>query len=137
MAPVALQDADAAEISGVASVRRGNDAGESDRRGLMKSEPPLAPVERRNGGAAQESQAMQFGEDVGDLVVASVYLANAVGQDLRHRFARSMSFGENPLARANASAAASPYCATARLTTQHGMASAGEDVTSTVNSNIA
>ena len=130
---MALQDADAAEISGVANMRRENDAGEGDRRCLVKSEPPVAPVERRNGGAAQESQAMQFGEDVGDLVVAPVHLANAIGQDLRHRFARSMSFGENPLARANASAAASPYCATARLTTQHGVASADDDASSAVN----
>ncbi len=95
----------------------------------------MAAIKRRNGGAVQESQAMQFGEDVGDLVIAPVYLANAIGHGLRHRFARSMSFDENPFARAKASAAASPYCATARLTTQQGIASAGDDVSSAVSSN--
>jgi hypothetical protein len=79
MAPVALQDADPAEISGVADMRRGNNAGKRDRRCLSKSEPPVPPVERRNGGAIKESQTMQLGEDVGDLIAAPVYLVNTIG----------------------------------------------------------
>src|ERR1700744_2954648 len=109
MAPVALQDADPTEISGVANIRRRNDAGKRNRRGLAKSKPPMAPVEHGNGGATEEGQTMQFSKNVCDLFVATIHFTNAIGQDLRHRLARSMSFGEKPLARAKASAAASPY----------------------------
>jgi hypothetical protein len=46
-----------------------------------------------------------------------------------------MSLAENPFARAHASTAASPYWATARLTTQQGMASTGDDASSPASSN--
>ena len=80
---------------------------------------------------------MQLGQDVRDLVIPAVHLANPVSviYDLRHRRARSISLGENPFARAQASAAVSPYWATARLTTQQGMAPAGDDAKNATSSN--
>jgi hypothetical protein len=96
----------------------------------------MSSIKWRNGRAAEERLTMQLSENSGDLVVAAVDLANPVRrrQDLRHRLARSISFDENPLARALASAAGSPYCATARLTTQQGMASAGDEASRVSNS---
>src|ERR1700758_2416417 len=116
MTPVAPQDADPAKISGISDVRRRHDAGKADRRILPKSEPPMAPVEQRDWCTVEESQAMQLGEDISHFIVASIHLANTVyrRQDLRHRLARSISLAEKPFARAQDSAAASPYWATAR-----------------------
>jgi hypothetical protein len=131
-----LQDADPAKISGIAHTRRWHDAGEGNWCHLAIGQPPMSAVKRRDGRAAEEGQTMQLGQGIRDCIIPSVHLANPVGcaHDLRHRFARSISLAEKPLARAQASAAASPYSVTARFTTQQGMASAGDDAISDMSS---
>ena len=137
-APVALQHANPAEITGVANMGRRQQAGKGDGLFSATSKPPVPTIEGRNGSAIKKCQAMQLKQDIHDLVITSIHLTDRIvfGYDLRHRLARSISLGEKPLARANASTVASPYCATARLTTQHGTASAG-GVASMIKSNAA
>ena len=62
----------------------------------------------------------------------SANICQAVGSEhyLRHRRAFSMSFSEIPFDRAQDSTTASPYCATAFLTIQQGMAFAGYETSS-------
>ena len=146
-----FQNPDTAEISRVESTRRGHQSGKGDRYRLMIYEPPVAPIEFRNGGTAKECQAMQVGERIRDFVVMPVDLANPVHRPvlqnprlsgvserhLRHRRAFSISLSETPLARAQDSTPASPYWATAFLTTQQGIPCAGKEATSAATTTIA
>ena len=135
IAPMRLDDADAAKIAGVSHMRRGYYPGESDRIRLMISEPPMPPGEGGNRGAAKEGQAVQFGEGVRSILILTIDLADPIGwlHDFRHRLARSMSLSEKPRARAQASAAVSPYWATARLTIRQEISSAGDETSRTVS----
>ena len=102
MAPVTLQDADPEKISGVANMRRWHDAGEGNWCHLAIGQSPMSVIEERNGRTAEEGQTVQLSQDICDFIIPSVHLANPVGcaHDLRHRFARSISLAEKPLARA-------------------------------------
>src|SRR5580700_9215525 len=127
---------------------RWHGARKGNRRCRMIGQPPVPPVKRRNGCTIEERQAMQLRQDVRDFVIASVDLTNPIGErfdasiaparrrHLRQCFARSMSLSEKPLARAHASAAASPYWATARLTTRQEIVSAGDEANSPASSKV-
>src|SRR5579872_1798660 len=79
VAPMWLDDADAAKITGVSDMRRGHHPGKSDRNGLMTGEPPVPPGEGGNRGAAKEGHAVQFGEDVHGVLILTVDLADLIG----------------------------------------------------------
>src|ERR1700676_1596887 len=68
---------------------------------------------------------------------ASAQAPNLLQHHLRHRRAFSISLSEIPLDRAQDSTAASPYSATAFLTTQQGTACAGNEASSQVINTIA
>jgi hypothetical protein len=132
---VFFQYSNTAEIPCVASVRRGDDSGEGHRYGLAIRQPPVPPIEFRNGRAIKERQAVNICQRVRDFVVIPIDLANSIhlppatslsnNDHLRHRRAFSISLSEMPLDRAQDSTAASPYCATAFFTTQQGTTCAG------------
>ena len=130
VAPMRLDNADAAKIAGVSDMRRGYYPSESDRNGLMTGEPPMPPDKGGNRGAAKEGQTVQFGQEVRGILILTIDLADPIGwlHDFRHR-----PLSENPRARAQASAAASPYWATARLTIRQEISSAGDDASRAVS----
>jgi hypothetical protein len=67
-------DADPAEIACVSRPRRGYQSCEGDRLIFTKCQPPMAPVEGRNGRALKESQPVEVGQRIDDLIVLSVDL---------------------------------------------------------------
>src|ERR1700722_8645569 len=48
-----LQNADATKVSGILHARRRHNSGEADRQPLLNSEPPMFPIERRNGALSK------------------------------------------------------------------------------------
>jgi len=70
-----LQDTDATDILCAADVGRRDDAGKGDRCRIAIRQPPVAPIESRNRGAAKESQAVQVRERIRYFVVLAVHLA--------------------------------------------------------------
>jgi len=75
-----LNNADTTEISGIPRACRRNDPGEGDRQPLVKGEPPMPPIERRNGRAIEECQTMKVGKRVRDFVIMAVDLSYSVHQ---------------------------------------------------------
>jgi len=75
-----LHNADATEISGIPRACRRNDSGEGDRQPLVKGEPPMPPIEHRNGCAIEECQTMEVGKRVRDFVIMAVNLSYSVHQ---------------------------------------------------------
>ena len=89
------------------------------------AQPPLHPaepfrLEREDGNYSPVDPCMEafFSSGLGGTVLG----AERERHHLRHRRAPSISLSDMPFARAQDSTAASPYCATAFLTTQQGTA---------------
>src|SRR5450756_2440804 len=77
---VLFQHTDTAEISGVERARRRNDTGKGYRYFSVIRQPPIPPVEFRNGSSVKERETMKVCKRVGDLVVVAVHLTNPVHQ---------------------------------------------------------
>ncbi len=75
---VLLQHADTGKISRIACARRRNDSGKGDRHPFAIRQPPMSPIEIRNGSAVKECQAMEVGERICDFVVMAIDLAYPV-----------------------------------------------------------
>lgn len=136
--PMRLQHADAADISSETNMRRWQHACECNCRPFVTGEPPMPGAKAGNGGAAKEGQPVQIGQDIRNLVILTVDLANPISRfhGFKQRLARSISRSEKPRARAHASAAASPYSITARFTIRQEIPSAGDDASRLVNNNM-
>src|ERR1700761_380615 len=111
----------AAKIARITGVRRRNHPGKRNWKRFPACEPPMAAIEIWNSGAVEERKLMELRQRLHRLLVLPIDLANPVRAHLRHRFACSISLSGIPLARAQDSTAAAPYCATAFFTAQHGM----------------
>jgi hypothetical protein len=61
-----------AKIAGIANVGRRDNPGESHRFGLVKREPPMAVIKRRNGRSIEECQPMKFGERIRDVIFLTI-----------------------------------------------------------------
>jgi hypothetical protein len=66
---VFFQYADTAEISRIVGVRRGYEAGKGHRYSLVIRQPPMPPIEFRNGRAVKKCQAVKICQRVRDFVV--------------------------------------------------------------------
>ena len=62
----------ARKVAGIPRPRRSNHACKSDRRVAFASNPPVALLEIGHRRRIKKRQAMQFGQNVGDIVVVSI-----------------------------------------------------------------
>jgi hypothetical protein len=69
---------DARKLSGIAGVRRRNEASKGNRDRFGKYKPPMPLIEFRDGGAIKEGQAVQVCQGVRNVVVLPIHLANPV-----------------------------------------------------------
>jgi hypothetical protein len=76
------QHTNTAKISGVYSTRGGNDAGKGYRDCAVESNPPMATLEFRNGGASEECQTVKVDQHLRMFIVVPINLSDPVHGDL-------------------------------------------------------
>jgi len=75
------QHPNAAKISSILRTCRLNNAGKGDWQTVLKGEPPVPPIERRNGCCIEECQTMKVGKTFRDFFILSIDLSNSIHQE--------------------------------------------------------
>src|SRR6186713_2556570 len=78
MSAMLPEHANAAKIARIGNMGGRNDASEGDRRGSVKSQPPVPVIKFGNGRGIKECQPMKLLERVRNIIVIPVNLANPI-----------------------------------------------------------